>query len=249
MATAQMATRLQKLLSQWGITSRRHAEDLIRAGRVEVNGQVACLGQRADPERDQVTLDGRVISPLGRPEQCYLLMNKPKGVLSTCDDPWGRPTVIDLISKTNLATAGLHPIGRLDADSTGALLLTNDGSLTFRLTHPRHHVPKTYRVRVIGRPSPITLKQWQKGIMLAGKRTLPAQVKLLTASHNTADLEIILEEGRNRQIRRVADHLGHPVIDLHRTAVGPIQLGDICSGEARNLTKDEVKLLCQDILD
>jgi pseudouridine synthase len=249
MATAQMGTRLQKLLSQWGIASRRHAEDLIRAGRVQVNGQVAQLGQKADPDQDRVTLDGQAISPQNRPEHCYLLMNKPKGVLSTCDDPWGRPTVIDLVAETPMAVSGLHPIGRLDADSTGALLLTNDGTLTFRLTHPRHHVPKTYRVRVMGQPTPMTLKRWQKGIMLAEKQTLPAQVKPLTTHHQTTDLEIILEEGRNRQIRRVADHLGHPVIALHRTAVGPIQVGSLSAGDVRDLTKDEVELLYQAVLD
>ncbi|MGD1905838.1 MAG: pseudouridine synthase [Leptolyngbyaceae cyanobacterium] len=244
-----MTIRLQKLLSQWGITSRRHAEDLIRAGRVQVNGQVACLGQKANPEQDQVALDGKIISPHNRPEQSYLLMNKPKGVLSTCDDPWGRTTVIELAEKLDMMTAGLHPVGRLDADSTGALLLTNDGELTFRLTHPRHHVPKTYRVRVMGKPTPTTLQRWQKGIMLAEKRTLPAQVKPLAKTRNTTDLEIVLAEGRNRQIRRVADQLGHPVVDLHRIAVGPIQLGDLGSGDIRDLTKDEVRLLCRDILD
>lgn len=249
MQAAPMATRLQKLLSQWGITSRRHAEDLIRAGRIQVNGEVAYLGQKADPAQDEVTLDGQIISPHHRPERSYLLMNKPKGVLSTCDDPWGRPTVIDLIRQIDRSTAGLHPIGRLDADSTGALLLTNDGALTFRLTHPRHHVPKTYRVCVMGQPTPATLKRWQKGIMLAEKRTLPAQVKPLRKTQNATELEIVLVEGRNRQIRRVADQLGHPVITLHRTAIGPIQVDDLSSGNVRNLTKDEVGLLYRDILD
>lgn len=244
-----VATRLQKLLSQWGITSRRHAEDLIRAGRVQVNGEVACLGQKADPDQDEVTLDGQITSPHNRPERSYLLMNKPKGVLSTCDDPWGRPTVIDLIGQIDRSLAGLHPIGRLDADSTGALLLTNDGSLTFRLTHPRYHVPKTYRVRVMGQPTPVTLKRWQKGIMLAEKRTLPAQVRPLRKTQNATDLEIVLVEGRNRQIRRVADQLGHPVITLHRTAIGPIKVDDLSIGNVRDLTKDEVGLLYRDILD
>jgi 23S rRNA pseudouridine2605 synthase len=249
MKAASTATRLQKLLSQWGITSRRHAEALIRAGRVQVNGEVACLGQKADPDQDEVALDGKIISPHNRPELSYLLMNKPKGVLSTCDDPWGRPTVMDLITQANRAIAGLHPVGRLDADSTGALLITNDGALTFRLTHPRHHVPKTYRVRVMGQPTLMTLKRWQKGIMLAEKRTLPAQVTPLKATQNATDLEIVLVEGRNRQIRRVADQLGHPVITLHRSAIGPIQVDDISPGDVRDLTKDEVRLLCRDTLD
>jgi len=244
-----MTIRLQKLLSQWGITSRRHAEDLIRAGRVEVNGQVAALGQKANPDQDQIAVDGKLISPQNRPEPAYLLMHKPKGVLSTCDDPWGRATVVEMAEKLGLITAGLHPIGRLDADSTGALLLTNDGELTFRLTHPRHHVPKTYRVRGKGKPTPVTLQRWQKGVMLGEKRTLPAQVIALAKDRNTTDLEIILSEGRNRQIRRVAELLGHPVIDLHRIAVGPVKLGKLSIGDVRDLTKDEVRLLYRDILD
>ncbi|MBO9999304.1 MAG: rRNA pseudouridine synthase [Cyanobacteria bacterium SID2] len=217
--------RLQKLLSQWGIASRRRAEALIREGRVKVNGCVAELGQKARPSRDRIELDGRMISPSKRPTPLYILLNKPLGIVSTCRDPQGRSTVLDLLPPSLARGRGLHPVGRLDNDSTGALLLTNDGDLTFRLTHPRYHISKTYQVWVQGYPSESALRSWRQGILLDDRLTLPARVQVL--QHDRAgrtQLEVVLTEGRNRQIRRVAEQLGYPVESLHRTEIGSVRL-------------------------
>lgn len=241
-----MEERLQKVLAQWGVASRRHAETLIEAGRVRVNGTTAHLGQKADPTQDRIELDGRLIAPPTRPTHRYFLLNKPQRVVCSCEDPQGRKTVLAFLPRHLQHGAGLHPVGRLDFNSTGALVLTNDGDLTYRLTHPRHHMAKTYRVIVTGKPSAATLRQWQQGISLAGRRTLPAQVKIVstTESHNRTELEVVLQEGRNRQIRRVAERLGHPVKKLHRLAIGPIHLGNLGIGEVRELTDAELIQLC-----
>lgn len=216
--------RLQKILSQWGIASRRQAEAMILAGRVRLNGAVAELGQKADPDIDAIEVDGKLIHPAQRPTMIYLLLNKPLGVVSTCYDPQGRSNVLDLLPLSWREGQGIHPVGRLDVDSTGALLLTNDGELTFGLTHPRHGIPKTYQVWVKGHPSTYTLQQWCQGIVLDGRKTLVAQVSIIEQNANNTCLEVILQEGRNRQIRRVALALGHPVLKLHRTAIGRIEL-------------------------
>ncbi|MBD2022361.1 rRNA pseudouridine synthase [Leptolyngbya sp. FACHB-36] len=243
-----MPERVQKILSQWGVASRRQAEQMILQGRVRLNGNVAQLGQKADPECDRVEVDGVVIQPTDRPVPIYLLLNKPVGVLSTCDDPWNRRTVLDLLPPDLRNGAGLHPVGRLDEDSTGALLLTNDGSLTFYLTHPRHHIPKTYEVVVEGEPSAETLQHWRQGVLLSSRKTLPAEVEVLRQVNGNTQLRIVLREGRNRQIRRVAEQLGHPVIQLHRTAIGPIQLNPsgerpLSSGNVRPLKDSEIRFL------
>ena len=228
-----MKERLQKLLSQWGVASRRRAEDLIVAGRVTVNGEPAQLGQRADPTCDRVAVDGKLLHPVSQPKRHYYLLHKPRGVVSTCKDPQGRRTVLGLLPKQLQVGAGIHPVGRLDTDSTGALLLTNDGDLTHRLTHPRYHIPKVYQVEVEGQPTAATLQRWRQGVTIDGRKTLPAQVRLHRSGHSakghpdklsvsptpTTVLEVILHEGRYRQIRRVADHLGHPVVKLHRQAI------------------------------
>ncbi len=221
-----MAERLQKILSQWGIASRREAEQMILDGRVVLNGTVVNLGQKADPQIDLIQVDGCSIQSAERPQPLHLLLHKPAGVLSTCRDPWQRPTVLDLLSES-YRLAGLHPVGRLDLDTTGALLLTNDGEVTFCLTHPRYHVPKTYQAWVEGHPPESTLQVWRDGVVLSGQRTLPAEVRVLDRRLGPevgTKLEIILREGRNRQIRRVAQQLGYPVLQLHRTAIGPIKL-------------------------
>ncbi len=221
-----MPERLQKILSQWGVASRRQAEQLILDGRVQLNGSVAQLGQKANPEIDHIEVDGQPLQPANRPELVTLLLHKPLAVLSTCHDPWQRPTVLELLPQP-YQEVGLHPVGRLDSDTTGALLLTNDGRLTFCLTHPRHHVPKTYHAWVQGHPAETVLQQWREGIILSGRPTLPAEVRVLErrlGNQPQTHLEIVLREGRNRQIRRVAERLGCPVVHLHRTAIGPIQL-------------------------
>lgn len=239
--------RLQKVLASRGIASRRQAEALIQAGRVRLNGQVARLGQSADPEQDRIEVDGRPLPPL--PEKLYGLLHKPTGVVTTCRDPQGRTTVLSLLPAALTHRTGLHPVGRLDADSSGALLLTNDGDLTLALTHPRHPVVKTYQVWVQGRPSAAVLSQWRQGLLLDGRPTLPAQVRVLDILADRTWLEIGLREGRNRQIRRVAEHLGHPVLALHRQAIGEIVLDSQSqpAGRYRPLTETEVAF-CQRIL-
>ncbi len=248
-----MEDRLQKILAQWGIASRRHAEQMIVAGRVQVNGQVATLGQKADPECDLISVDGQILGQVHRPEPLYILLNKPLNYVTTCRDPWGRPTVLDLLP-LEYQPSGLHPVGRLDAQSTGALLLTNDGDLTFHLTHPTHSVSKTYEVQVRGTPSANALAQWRKGVLLEGRMTRPAQVRVLDLGggdsyapgvRSTTDLEIVLKEGRKRQIRLVAKSLGHPVLKLHRTQIGPLGLEDssgriLDPGGCRVLTPSEI---------
>lgn len=249
--------RLQKILARWGVASRRQSEVFILAGRVRVNGAVVTeLGTKAAPDRDRIELDGK---RLGRktsnqpPELKYVLLHKPLGVLSTCADPKGRRTVLDLLPKQWRSRTRFFPVGRLDADSTGAILLTNDGELTHRLTHPRYHLPKTYRVRVEGQPSEAILDRWRHGVELEDGMTLPAEVtRLLERSRRPAStthpasttlLKVILHEGRNRQIRRVAEALGYPVRSLHREAIGALYVGDLPRGQCRHLYSEEVKQL------
>ena len=230
-----MDERVQKILSRWGVAARRQVEQLIQQGRVEVDGTVAYLGQKVDPTTVQISIDGAVVNPVECPQRIYLLMNKPRNVISTCDDPQGRRTVLDLLPLIYQGQ-GIHPVGRLDAESTGALLLTNDGDLTFYLTHPRHHIPKTYQVWVEGYPSQDALKQWQQGVLLEGQRTLPADISILKShSDDRTLLEIVLKEGRNRQIRRIAEQLGHPVQRLHRTAIGSIRLQSATQPQLRSV--------------
>lgn len=247
-----MEARLQKILAQRGIASRREAEEMIRRSRVRINGLLAHLGQKVDPEKDTITVDGKVVLVQQRPKLMYLLLHKPAGVVSTCYDPQGRTTVLDLLPKELRAGSGIHPVGRLDADSTGALILTNDGDVTFCLTHPRHSVPKTYRVLVTGHPPEAVLQAWRQGVMLDGRKTRPAEVRFIESSAGNSYLEIVLQEGRNRQIRRLAEQLGYPVIKLHRTAIGPIQLQQpkkpyLKEGQYRSLTNREISFLQEQI--
>ena len=245
-----MGVKIQKIISQWGIASRRKAEEMIRHSRVKVNNELAHIGQKIDPQIDIIEIDNNPVLPINNPEKVYLLLHKPKGVVTTCDDPQGRQTVLDLLPQELRKGKGIHPVGRLDADSTGALLLTNDGELTFRLTHPRHSVPKTYRVVVKGFPPEEVLEEWRQGVLLDGRRTRPAKVRLLRKLAATSELEIILKEGRKRQIRLVAKQMGYPVIKLHRTAIGQIKLNtskkeSLSPGKYRYLKDFEVSFLYQ----
>ncbi|MBN1954718.1 MAG: rRNA pseudouridine synthase [Anaerolineae bacterium] len=236
-----MKDRLQKILARAGCGSRRACEELIRQGRVAVNGRQAKLGQKADPERDRITLDGRPVeSDL---QKVYVALHKPRGILSDKgDDSQQSGTVHDLVP---LPTR-LFSVGRLDLHSEGLILLTNDGELAHRLTHPRYEHEKEYRVYVEGRPGQKTLNRWRRGVFLDGKRTAPAQVKVLSEEKEHSWLCVVLREGRKRQIRRVAAMLGHPVQRLIRVRIGPIRLGELEPRQWRRLTPAEVAALQAD---
>ncbi|NDF63255.1 MAG: rRNA pseudouridine synthase [Synechococcaceae bacterium WBB_3_034] len=229
--------RLQKLIAAAGICSRRRAEELLQAGRVQVNGHTAQLGDRADPNADTIHLDGQPLR--AKAPALVLLLNKPAGVVSSCRDPEGRPTVLDLLPPELAQGQGLHPVGRLDAASRGALLLSNDGALTLRLTHPRYGHRKRYRVWVQGEPTTETLGRWRAGVPLDGRPSLPVELRRLGQGRGNTQLELVLREGRNRQIRRTAELLGHPVLDLQRTAIGAIDLGALPEGRWRRLDPRE----------
>jgi 16S rRNA pseudouridine516 synthase len=231
------AERLQKLLAAAGVCSRRRAEVLLRDGRVRLNGAVAQLGDRADPACDRLELDGRLIS--APPTRLCLLLNKPAGVVSSCADPQGRPTVLDLLPPELARGQGLHPVGRLDVASRGALLLSNDGALTLRLTHPRYGHSKTYRVWLGGCPSPELLARWRAGVPFDGVPSQPVRLQVLQRRRDRCQLELVMREGRNRQIRRTAELLGHPVLDLQRTAIDAVPLGDLPEGRWRHLQPQE----------
>jgi pseudouridine synthase len=237
MVSADRSERLQKLIAAAGFCSRRQAEALLRAGLVVVNGAKAHLGEKADPLKDRILVDGRLLEP--RPDPLVLLMNKPSGVLCSCRDPQGRPTVLDLLPPELRRGKGLHPVGRLDADSRGALLLSNQGQLTLHLTHPRYNHLKTYRVLVRGRPPAEVLQRWRRGICLDGRPTQPVGIEVLNRSSGSTWLTVVMGEGRNRQIRRTAASLGYPVLDLQRLAIGSLHLGGLTEGQWRHLDRRE----------
>ncbi|MDH7490465.1 MAG: pseudouridine synthase [Anaerolineae bacterium] len=229
--------RIQKILARAGYGSRRSCEELITAGRVRVDGTVAVLGQKADPDRQVITVDGeRVKSP---DQFVYLALNKPRGVLSDTEDARGRRTVLDLVPHEG----HLFAVGRLDLTSEGLVLLTNDGDLANRLLHPRYGHEREYRVRVAGRPTEDVIRAWSRGIVLDGVKTRPAQVKVLKSEGSDTWLQVIMQEGKKRQIRRIAAALGHPVRALVRVRIGPVRLGRLAPGEWRPLTPKEVAAL------
>ena len=231
------AERLQKVIAAAGLCSRRRAEEWLQAGRVRLNGRVALLGERGDPRRDAIEVDGQRLRAAAPP--LLILLNKPAGVVSSCHDPQGRAIVLDLLPPELARGCGLHPVGRLDAESRGALLLSNDGELTLRLTHPRYQHRKTYRVKVTGRPTAATLERWARGVPLDGQPSQPVQLRQLGQGERHTLLELVMTEGRNRQIRRTAELLGHPVRDLQRLAIGPIALGGLPEGRWRRVDPQE----------
>lgn len=231
------AQRLQKLLASAGLCSRRRAEELIQQGRVTLNGAVARLGDQADLSSDRLELDGRPVAAAA--PAITVLLNKPRGVICSCHDPEGRTTVLDLLPPELSEATGLHPVGRLDGASRGALLLSNDGALTLRLTHPRFGHRKHYRVWVAGEPAPEALEQWRRGVPLDGQPSQPVGVRELARGARGTLLELEMGEGRNRQIRRTAELLGHPVRDLQRVAIGPLHLGELPEGRWRHLVPQE----------
>lgn len=235
--------RLQKLLSMAGVASRRAAEVLITERRVTVNGQtVAALGAKADPAHDDVRVDGRRVNPETRLQ--YVALHKPRGYVTTRRDPQGRRTILDLVPTLR---GYVYPVGRLDYDSEGLVLLTNDGELAARLMHPRSEVERVYEAVVAGEPSDEAIEKLRRGVFIDGRRTAPADVRrgrtVGRAPKQTTLLTIVLREGRNRQIRKMCFAVGHPVSRLTRTRMGPVRVGTLRPGESRELTASEIRAL------
>ena len=238
-----MEERLQKLIAAAGIASRRHAEQMIEAGEVTVNGEVVrTLGAKADPERDHIKVRGRLINQrLAEREKVYVLLNKPRGYLTSLSDPEDRPLVTDLVPGS---LGRLHPVGRLDFNSEGLLILTNDGELTNFITAARNKVPKVYEAKVKGVPPEAAVERLRRGIKLDdGERTAPAQIRQLGESETNAWFEVVLHEGRNQQIRRMFDAIGHSVVKLRRVRIGPLADERMGPGHWRFLTAEEVARL------
>ncbi len=238
-----MSERLQKILSAAGVASRRLSEELITQGRVAVNGKtVTELGTKADPGVDEIKVDGRRIKTGQR--RRYILLNKPRGYITTRSDPEGRPTVMDL---TKGVREYVYPVGRLDYDSEGLLILTNDGDLAARLTHPRHEVEKVYEARVKGVPDSHTLDRLARGVTVEGRRTAPAKVRasepIVKGGGEQTIIQLSIHEGRQRQVRKMFDAVGHPVVRLKRVRIGPIEDPDIPPGHWRELTPQEISKL------
>jgi pseudouridine synthase len=230
--------RLQKVLAGRGVASRRGAEALIAAGRVAVNGEVVTdPGRRIDPRADQISVDGRPVRP--PPDKVYVALNKPPGVVSTTNDPWGRPTVLDLLPRIGR----LYPVGRLDAESEGLMLMTNDGELANRLMHPRYGCAKEYRALVRGEPTPDRLEQLRRGVLLDDGLTAPAEAEVEGAEAGGHWLRVTLREGRKRQVRRMLAALGLQVERLQRVRIGSLRLGALPLGACRPLSRTEIAAL------
>ena len=230
--------RLNKYLADCGVDSRRNCDEIIAQGRVKVNGKtITRLGVDVDPENDSVSLDGRRLRQKRR--DVYVMLHKPKGVVCTAKDDKGRKTVLDLVD----LKARLFPVGRLDYDTEGLLLLTTDGQLAQTLTHPRHHIPKTYVARIFGELSEEEEKSLEKGVLLDGALTQPASVKVVEKDDRTSRIEITIFEGRNRQVRRMLESVGKDVEFLKRVSVGELRLGGLSRGKYRFLTEKEINYL------
>jgi pseudouridine synthase len=234
-----MEERLQKYFTTCGVLSRRAAEKEIEAGHVSVNGEIATLGTKIDPTRDEVCWNGK---PLRRKstEKHYFLLNKPRGFVTTLKDEKGRRTVTDLMRKAGVR---LYPVGRLDMDSDGLLLMTDDGALTYRLTHPRHEIPKLYHVTVKGTPTKEVLARLGEPFLLDGYKTAPVKVAVVSRQERASVLSFELHEGRNRQIRRMCEEVGLSITRLTRMAIGKITLGNLKEGTYRPLTNEEIQYL------
>ena len=231
--------RIQKILAKAGIASRREAERMVLAGRVLVNGRVIdTLGVKADPLKDAVKVDGKLLT--GFEPKMTLLLNKPRGYLATVKDPKGRPTVMDLLKPLKWR---IYPIGRLDFDAEGLLLLTNDGALANRLAHPKFSIPRTYLVKVGGVPEGKDLARLKKGVMLEDGRARVVSCSLLRQKEKNSWVQVIVTEGRNRLVKRMFSAIGHPVLKLKRIRFGPIHLGNLPFGQFRYLTAEEIAKL------
>ena len=230
--------RLQKMLADCGVASRRKAEEMIRAGHVKVNGVIAEIGEKVDVKNDKVTVQGKHV--ITHVHNVYVMLHKPRGFITTMSDEMDRKCVAELISEI---PGRIYPVGRLDRDSEGLLLMTNDGAFANAMTHPSMHIPKTYRVTIRPSINEDQLTQMAVGMVIEGRKTAPANVHVISQEPGRVVLEIVLYEGRNRQIRNMCEQLGLEVARLKRIAVGPVKLGMLQPGKWRELTSDEVKKL------
>lgn len=233
-----MKIRLQKYLAEAEVASRRKAEEMITEGRVRVNGKtVTELGTKVE-ENDVVEVDGKIVKP--QEKMIYIMLHKPEGCVTTAKDQFERETVMDYIQDID---ARLYPVGRLDYDTSGLLIMTNDGDLTYKLTHPKHNVAKTYIARVEEEPTKEEMHRFEKGLKIDGYKTAPAKIVVAKRDDRFISLKIQIKEGRNRQVRKMCEMIGHPVKHLKRIATGKLYLGDLKKGEYRFLTEEEIKYL------
>lgn len=235
-----MEERLQKFLAEAGVASRRKSEQLILDGKIKVNGKVVTtLGTKIDPKKDKVLYKDKEVTT-STVDMVYIMLNKPEGYVTTAKDQFDRPSVLDLIKNVD---ARIYPVGRLDYDTSGLLLLTNDGDLTYKLTHPKHDVDKTYVAKVYGTPDEMDLQMFRRGVYIEGVRTKPARIQVLEKGDRLATVEISIHEGKNRQVRKMCEAMKHPVAQLKRVATGDLQMSDLAKGKFRHLTAKEVKYL------
>ena len=232
--------RIQKFFTDCGVLSRRAAEEEIKAGRVQINGEVAQIGQKIDPERDLVTYRGKPVTMDTHPRNVYIMLNKPRGYVTTMHDDQGRPCITELIQDIPVR---VYPIGRLDMDSEGLLLLTNDGELANKLTHPRHEIPKIYHVKIAGTVTQDQLKALGRPMDIDGYVIQPVEVKLISIQSDHCVLRMTLYEGRNRQIRKMCQSQNLPILTLRRIAIGNLELGNLTPGQWRYLTQAQVQYL------
>lgn len=232
--------RLQKFLAENGVASRRKSEELIERGKVKVNGHPAMLGDKIDPRYDLVTVAGEKIVPPDKSENIYIMMNKPRGYVTTMSDEMGRKCVAELVSDFE---ERIYPVGRLDKDSEGLLLFTNDGEFANMMTHPSMHISKTYRVSVKPMADEAQLVALSSGVVIDGKKTMPASVQLMSEGNDRSVLQITIHEGRNRQIRKMCEAVGLETVRLKRVSIGSLKLGSLSAGEYRELRKEEVAAL------
>lgn len=238
-----MEERLQKILAKMGIASRRAAEEIILEGRVTVNGKVATIGMKADPSKDHIKLNGKLLT---KPEpKVYLMINKPKGVITTLSESEERPTIRDFLKKIKYR---IFPVGRLDYDSEGLLLLTNDGDFAHAILHPSKKIPKTYHVKIKGVLEDNDIEKLKRGVKLKDGMTSPSKVKKLRKAEENSWIEITIYEGRKRQVRRMLEKVGHPVLKLKRVKINGIELGNLAPGEIRYLTFEETNKLKKEVL-
>lgn len=234
-----MEERLQKVMAELGVASRRKCEELILQGKVKVNTVVVKeLGVKVDKLKDMIEVEGKALN--NQTNKIYLMLNKPAGYITSTKDQFNRPAVLDLISEIK---ERIFPIGRLDYDTEGLLILTNDGELTYKITHPSHNIDKTYRALIVGKIEQIDIDTFAQGIVVDGYKTSPAKLELIEIKNNNSLVDITIHEGRNRQVRKMCDAVNHGVIMLKRISIGKLKLGDLMKGHWRYLNEEEVKYL------